>query len=197
MAGVDYISKYRRVLEWFDATKIGLTATPALHTVDIFGKPVFTYAYREAVIDGYLVDQEPPIRITTGLAKAGIHFGSGENVELVDTRTGKVDLATLADAVDFEIDQFNKAVMTEPFNYVVAQELAKHIDPSLPDKTLVFAASDAHADILVNALRRAFREAYDEIEDASIRKITGSVDKVAKLILGYPPPRSRATTVIP
>jgi len=33
----DYISKYRRVLEHFDAVKIGLTATPALHTVEIFG----------------------------------------------------------------------------------------------------------------------------------------------------------------
>ena len=33
----DYISKYRRVLEHFDAVKIGLTATPALHTVSIFG----------------------------------------------------------------------------------------------------------------------------------------------------------------
>jgi hypothetical protein len=30
----DYVSKYRRVLEYFDAVKIGLTATPALHTVD-------------------------------------------------------------------------------------------------------------------------------------------------------------------
>jgi type I restriction enzyme, R subunit len=39
----DYVSKYRQVLEYFDATKIGLTATPALHTVEIFGKPVFTY----------------------------------------------------------------------------------------------------------------------------------------------------------
>ena len=37
----DYISKYRRVLEYFDAVKIGLTATPALHTVSIFGKPDF------------------------------------------------------------------------------------------------------------------------------------------------------------
>ena len=34
----DYVSKYRRVLlEHFDALKIGLTATPALHTTQIFG----------------------------------------------------------------------------------------------------------------------------------------------------------------
>ncbi len=54
----DYISKYRRVLDYFDAVKIGLTATPALHTTQIFGAPVFTYSYREAVIDGYLVVPE-------------------------------------------------------------------------------------------------------------------------------------------
>jgi type I restriction enzyme R subunit len=101
----DYISQYRRVLDWFDATKIGLTATPALHTIDIFGRPDFTYSYWEAVIDGFLVDQEPPIRIMTALAKAGIHFQKGETVELVDTRTGQIDLATLPDAIDFEVEQ--------------------------------------------------------------------------------------------
>ena len=63
----DYISKYRRVLDYFDAVKIGLTATPALHTTDIFGDPVFTYSYREAVVDGFLIDHEPPIRIETCL----------------------------------------------------------------------------------------------------------------------------------
>jgi len=51
----DYISKYRLVLEYFDAVKIGLTATPAMHTIEIFGHPVITYAYRDAVIDGSLM----------------------------------------------------------------------------------------------------------------------------------------------
>ena len=56
----DYQSKYRAVIEYFDAVKIALTATPALHTTEIFGKPVFKYTYREAVLDGYLVDHDPP-----------------------------------------------------------------------------------------------------------------------------------------
>jgi type I restriction enzyme R subunit len=68
----DYISKYRRVLDYFDAVKIGLTATPALHTTDIFGDPIFTYSYRDAVIDGYLIDHEPPIQIETVLSRGGI-----------------------------------------------------------------------------------------------------------------------------
>jgi len=56
----DYMSKYKQVIEYFDAVKIALTATPALHTTQIFGEPVFTYSYREAVIDGWLVDHDPP-----------------------------------------------------------------------------------------------------------------------------------------
>src|SRR5690606_17949945 len=61
----DYISKYRRVIEYFDAIKIGLTATPALHPTEIFRPPCYSYSYRDAVIDGFLVDHEPPYQIET------------------------------------------------------------------------------------------------------------------------------------
>ena len=40
----DYQSKYRFVIEYFDAVKIALTATPAVQTTEIFGQPV---AFRE------------------------------------------------------------------------------------------------------------------------------------------------------
>ena len=70
----DYISKYRTVIEYFDAVKVALTATPALHTTEIFGKPVFTYSYREAVIDGYLVDHDAPHDIHTKLRDNGIEY---------------------------------------------------------------------------------------------------------------------------
>jgi type I restriction enzyme, R subunit len=185
----DYISKYRRVLEHFDAVKIGLTATPALHTVDIFGKPVYTYPYRDAVIDGWLVDHEPSIQITTALSQTGITFGKGESVEMIDSRSGEVDLAELPDELHYNVEEFNKLVVTQTFNGVVAEELAKHIDPSLPGKTLVFAVNDAHADIVVAELKKTFRSAYGEVEDAAIRKITGSVDRVGSLILSFSHPQ--------
>jgi len=181
----DYVSKYRRVLEHFDAVKIGLTATPALHTVEIFGDPVFTYSYREAVVDGYLIDHEPPLRIVTELAQNGIHFARGEQVQLLDPKTGQTDLAHMPDDIDFEVESFNRRVITPEFNRAVAEELARHIDPALPGKTLVFAATDAHADLLVDQLKQAFAKHYGEIEDAAIRKITGSVDKVGALIRSY------------
>jgi type I restriction enzyme R subunit len=33
----------------FAAVKVALTATPALHTMQIFGRTVFVYSYREEV----------------------------------------------------------------------------------------------------------------------------------------------------
>lgn len=181
----DYVSKYRRVLEHFDAVKIGLTATPALHTTDIFGKPVFTYSYREAVIDGFLNDHEPPIRIATKLSEGGIHFVRDETVDFIHAPTGQIKTVTLADEVDFEVEQFNKGVVTVPFNRAVAEELVKYIDPGDPDKTLIFAASKAHADILVKELRDAFRNAYGPMKDETVQRLTGDVDKIENLILSF------------
>ena len=181
----DYISKYRRVLEYFDAVKIGLTATPALHTVEIFGEPVFTYSYREAVIDGYLIDHEPPVGIITALSQQGINFSSGEQIELLDTITGEINLAVAPDELNFDVAEFNKKVITVAFNQAVAQELTKHIDPYLPGKTLIFATTDAHADIVVEEIKKAMDQAYGEIEDGIVRKITGSVDRSRELIRSY------------
>ena len=181
----DYISKYRRVLEHFDAVKIGLTATPALHTVEIFGDPVYTYSYREAVIDGYLIDHEPPIRIQTALSQSGITFTRGEEVELLDPLTGHIDLAHTPDELHFEVDAFNRGVVTVEFNRTVAEELARHIDPDLPGKTLIFAVNNNHADIVVEEVKRALANQYGEIEDAAVQKITGSVDDVGRLIRAY------------
>src|ERR1700730_738110 len=181
----DYISKYRRVLEHFDATKIGLTATPALHTTQIFGEPIFTYSYREAVIDGYLIDHAPPVRIETALARAGIVFSKDKQLDLLNTRTGEINLAPPPDEIRFEVEKFNRQVVTAEFNRVVAEELAKHIDPALPGKTLIFAATDAHADIVVSAIKKAFAKEYGKIADAAVKKITGSVDNVRTLIRSF------------
>ncbi|PSB03232.1 type I restriction-modification system endonuclease [Merismopedia glauca] len=181
----DYVSKYRRVLEHFDAVKIGLTATPALHTVQIFGEPIYTYSYREAVVDGFLIDCEPPVQITTALSQGGIEFASGSEMEVLNAATGAIDLVHAPDDLRFDVEDFNKKVITVAFNAAVARELAKHIDPSLPGKTLIFAANDAHADIVVEEVKQAMGDYYGEIEDAAVRKITGSVDRPSDLIRSY------------
>lgn len=180
----DYVSKYRRVLEQFDAVKIGLTATPALHTTQIFGEPVFTYKYREAVVDGWLIDHEPPYQIITELSEDGITWNPGDEMEYFDPTTGQFDLVHAPDEVRIEVEQFNKRVVTEEFNRVVCEALAQYIDPSIPElgKTLIFCATDAHADIVVDQLRTALANLYGSVEDEAIAKITGNADKPMQLI---------------
>jgi type I restriction enzyme, R subunit len=173
----DYLSAYRRVLDYFDATRIALTATPALHTREIFGPPVFRYGYRQAVIDGYLIDHRPPRRITTALSQTGISFEQGEDVNILDPRTGQIDLFNLEDQVDFEVAEFNKKVYTRPFNRAVAEAIARECPPTERGKTLLFAARDDHADILVGELRDALTEEYGPQPHDLVEKITGSVDK--------------------
>lgn len=173
----EYISKYRRVLDHFDATRIGLTATPALHTTEIFGRPVFDYGYRRAVIDGHLVDHRPPVRIKTALAEDGIHWAVGDTVKRYDAGKGQLDLFATPDEIDIEVDGFNTRVITESFNRVVCDALAQEIDPSLPGKTLVFCATDAHADMVVRLLKEAFDKAYGGVEDDAVMKITGLADR--------------------
>ena len=173
----EYIGKYRSVLDYFDAVRIGLTATPASHTSEIFGKPVYFYGYRQAVIDGYLTDHEPPIRILTKLNQDGIHWGVGEEVTTYHTGSNQIELFDTPDEIDIEIDGFNTQVITESFNRVVCQQLAEQIDPTLPGKTMIFCATDAHADLVVMLLKEAFAKVYGSVEDDAVLKITGAADK--------------------
>lgn len=178
----DYISKYRRVLDYFDAVKIGLTATPALHTSEIFGQPVYSYSYREAVVDGFLVDYEPPIQIHTELTDKGIVWKVGEEVQVYNVERSQIDLFKAPDEIKLKVDDFNRKVITRPFNEAVCSYLAQELDPSGRRKTLIFCVSSEHADLVVDVLKAAFEQLYGSVEDDAVLKITGNADKPLELI---------------
>ncbi|RJP80881.1 MAG: type I restriction-modification system endonuclease [Desulfobacteraceae bacterium] len=182
----DFLSKYRRVIEHFDAVKIGLTATPAPHTIEIFGRPVYTYSYREAVVDGWLMDHEPPHQLLTNLAKDGIKWEKGDTIPVYDPATGQItNIEDIPDEVKLEIDHFNKLVLTKPFNRTVIKELVKHLNPDGEAKTLIFAATDDHADMVVQLLKEEFEAAGVPVTDDAIVKITGSIDRPEGMIRKY------------
>lgn len=127
----DFRSKYRAVIDYFDAVKIALTATPALHTTQIFGKPVYSYDYRTAVVDGYLVDHDAPHIIRTKLSEEGIVFEAGSTAPIYDPVTNTViNSDELEDDLKFEVEDFNKKVVTKSFNETVLAEIARDIDPN-------------------------------------------------------------------
>lgn len=171
----EYISQYRRVIDYFDAVAIGMTATPALNTVNIFGNPVYSYTYRQAVLDGYLMDHNAPYVITTELSQGGIHFHKDEEVEVFHEPDASIKKYQLPDDMDFDVDAFNTKVVTESFNRVVCHVLAERLDPLDRElgKTLIFAARDSHADMIVYLLQEAFAQADKPLPANAIMKITG------------------------
>lgn len=173
---LDYQSKYRMVIEYFDAVKIALTATPALHTTQIFGNPVFKYTYREAVIEGYLVDYDAPHKIKTQFNTEGIKYNKGETLALYDPVTHEItNSEVLQDEMNFDVEKFNKQIITPSFNRTVLEEIARDIDPEdvMQGKTLIYAVDDEHADLIVKILKEIYTN-YG-IDNDAIMKITGSV----------------------
>ena len=181
----DYVSAYRQVLDYFDAVRIGLTATPATHTVEIFGSPVYTYSYREAVIDGWLIDSNPPYNFNTVLSQSGIHFEKDSEVEVVNV-IGDTRREILDDEMDFEVDAFNRKVLNDNFNLVVCEELVEsYLDPYSGEKTLIFCVSDNHADLVVEKMKEALEKVYPDLPDNAVMKITGSIRDARGAIREY------------
>jgi len=170
----DFISKYKKVIEYFDAVRIALTATPALHTKLIFGNPVYTYSYRDAVIDGYLVDYDAPHIIKTELNQHGIHHKKGESLARYNPVTKELlNPEELEDELDFDVEDFNRNVITPSFNKAALSEISKHIDPESEEKTIIFAVNDRHADEIVKQLREIYKD--QEIPANAIEKITCAI----------------------
>lgn len=176
----DYVSRYRRVIDYFDADVLALTATPALHTTNIFGRPIYTYSYTDAVIDGFLVDHNPPYKFETELNQAGITIHKEEQISLWNPDESTVDKALLEDDLHFDVAQFNRRVINESFNRVICEGLTDYIDPTEKGKTLVFAATDYHADMLVRLLKEAYSNKGYEVTEDMIMKITGANDNASQ-----------------
>ena len=172
---LDYQSKYRAVIDYFDAVKIGLTATPALHTKEIFGEPVYKYTYRQAVIEGYLVDHDAPHKLTTKLTQEGIHYTKGDTVTIYDPATGEItNSELLEDELNFDVEHFNKQIVVENYNRAVLEEISRDIDPEAQEqgKTLIYAVNNEHADLIVKILKEIY--AKTGVDNSAIMKITAN-----------------------
>src|SRR5207244_5185438 len=81
------LSTWRETLDHFDALKIGLTATPAAHTMAYFENMVYRYEYERAVREGYLVDYDV-VRVRSDVRMNGVFLSEGEQADQVDPDTG-------------------------------------------------------------------------------------------------------------
>jgi type I restriction enzyme R subunit len=170
-------SKWREVLDHFDAIKIGLTATPAAHTKAYFTDIVYRYDYERAVREGYLVDYDV-MKIHSDITMNGLFLRAGEEVGLKDTVTGRMIFDVLEDEREFDTTDLEAKVTAPDRNRKIVKEFARYALEQEKEfgrfpKTLVFAINDlkhiSHSDQLVDMLRDEFGRG-----DAFVQKITGS-----------------------
>ncbi len=171
------LSLWRDTLQHFDAIRIGLTATPAAHTVALFGEPVFRYGVEQAIREGYLVDYEA-VLVKSNVRINGVFLKEGEQVGKIDTQTGEEEFDQVEDERAFSAEDVEREITAPDSNRKIIEEVAKHAyaheaQTERFPKILIFAVNDiphaSHADQLV----RVCREVFDQGDDF-VQKITGN-----------------------
>ena len=152
---------WRQVLEYFDASLIGLTATPSKQTFGFFNQNlVMEYSRQRAVADGVNVDGEV-YRIRTRISEQGSTIEKGWWVGRRDKRTRRQRWEQLEDDFSYNPEELDRRV-TSPSQ--IRTILSAYRD-SLPElfpgrdevpKTLIFAKDDNHAEDVVRIAREVF-----------------------------------------
>jgi type I restriction enzyme R subunit len=158
---------WRQVLEYFDATLIGLTATPSKQTFGFFNKNlVMEYSHDKAVAEGVNVGSDI-YRINTAITQGGSQVDAGFFVDKRDRATRKVRWEQLDEPLAYAAADLDREVVTpDQIRTVLTtfrDKLFTEIFPGRSDvpKTLIFAKDDSHADDIVRICREVFDKGND------------------------------------
>lgn len=150
------------VLTYFDASIIGLTATPNKQTFGFFNQNlVMEYGHDRAVADGVNVDYQV-YRIRTQISEQGSTIEPYSFVGKRDRRTRAVRWEQVNDEVSYSATQVGlDFVPTDQIRTVITayrDALKTVLFPRRTDvpKTLIFAKDDSHADEIVKIVREEF-----------------------------------------
>ena len=170
-------SNWRRILEYFSgATQIGMTATPKetkyISNIDYFGEPVYTYSLNEGINDGFLAPFKV-INITTDIGDGWRPY------------KGQLDMYgnEIEDRIYNNSDyDYNITIMDRIIQ--VASEITNYLKSTdRMAKTIVFCATEAHAECMRIALANLNQDMCQKNPDYVVR-ITGS-DTYGKSKLDY------------
>ncbi len=162
-------NQWRQVLDYFDASLIGLTATPTAQTIGFFDQNlVFEYGHLRAVADGVNVDyQIYQIRTRITAEGATIEGKPGFYIPVRDRRTRQVRHRELDDDLVYAPNQLDRAVQNPNQIRTVIRafrdRLFTEIFPGRREvpKTLVFAKDDNHAEEITRIIREEFERGND------------------------------------
>ena len=153
---------WRQVLEYFDATIVGLTATPSKQTFGFFdGNLVMEYPREQAVADGVNVDFDI-YRISTEITERGSTIEAGLVSGFRDRDTRALRWEKQDEDVSYEATDLDRKVVSKDQIRTVIRTFKEKLFSEIftgreqVPKTLIFAKDDSHADDIVQIVREEF-----------------------------------------
>ena len=184
---------WRQVLEYFDASLIGLTATPSKQTFGFFDQNlVMEYTRQQAVLDGVNVDGQV-YRIRTEISERGSQIEAGFWVDKRDKKTRAVRWQQLDDELVYAPQQLDREVVSESQIRTVIRafkdRLFTEMFPGREEvpKTLIFAKDDSHAEDIVRVVREEFERGNDFCQKITYRTQAKPEDLINDFRNSYDP----------
>lgn len=172
-----------QVLDYFDASLIGLTATPDNRTYGFFKKNVVSdYSHEKAVADGVNVGNEVYL-INTEITQQGGKLSANQLVERREKLTRKKRWELADEDEDYSATQLDRKVVNPDQIRTIIRTFKQRWPEMFPGrqevpKTLIFAKTDSHADDIIQIVREEFGE-----ENKFCKKLTYKIDEDPKSVL--------------
>ncbi len=154
---------WQQVLDYFDASLIGLTATPDNRTYGFFKKNVVSdYSHEKAVADGVNVGNEIYL-IDTQVTQQGGLIAAQQQVEKRERLTRKKRWEQQDEDAAYTAQQLDRDIVNPDQIRTVIRTFRDQLPAIFPGraevpKTLIFAKTDSHADDIINTVREEFGE---------------------------------------
>lgn len=185
-------SDWQKVLTYFKTARmVGMTATPIPETLAFFdNNRVANYTYEQSVLDdvnvGYRI-----YRIKTELTEEGGKIDTGDVLAVTNRVDAKKREQIAVTEREFDKNKLNRSIVVrdqirkilEEYKDSVYTKLYPEREPSfdyLP-KTLIFAVSEAHAQLIVEIAK----EVFGRTDDHFVQKITYSCGNTNELIKSF------------
>lgn len=178
--------RYRAIFEHFDAIQLGLTATPADYidhnTFELFdcedGAPSYYYSYEQAIADRNLVNYRV-LDAQTNFQLKGIQGDVLPEPLQQMARDQGVEI----DELNFDGTEIEKGIINQGTNDSLVREFmdkSRKDARGLPQKSIIFAVSHAHAKRLYQSFNRLYpelqRQGLAEIIDSHMERADASLD---------------------
>jgi type I restriction enzyme R subunit len=174
---------WQQVIDYFDASLIGLTATPDNRTYGFFKKNVVSdYSHEKAVADGVNVGNEIYV-IETQVTQQGAQINAHQQVERREKLTRKKRWEQQDEDEAYSATQLDRNIVNPDQIRTVIRTFREKLPEIFPGrtevpKTLIFAKTDSHADDIIQTVREEFGEG-----NAFCKKLTYKIEEDPKSVL--------------